>query len=181
MPDGIVDKTDELIEKIKNEFLNHTVDQPITTYIDETSEHGPPWARVTTGYKIKAKGWCKAVAIGASTGTLQAIAIPGLGGTFWLANLTLEFRYESWTRGEKWVWPGGIYVGYEWENLHPKGTVKLILGMEPQRNGRLRLECMVDADHDDRPGHFIRDRVAPHFINRIDSIIENYTGVSVET
>jgi hypothetical protein len=181
---GIVDRTQDFLNKIRNEFINHQVDQPLTTYIDDTQDVGPnfpPGAKVRTGTEIKARGWCKITSIGSTTGALQSVTVPGIGTQFWISDLVINFRYASWTHGEKWVWPGGAFVNNEWNDLHPQGSVKAILSMQPQRNGVLRLECSVDPDHNDRPGHFIRDRVAPQMISRLDFLTENFTGVSVDT
>jgi hypothetical protein len=103
------------------------------------------------------------------------------GFQFWKTypTLNLDFRYESWTHGEKRVYPGGAFVDNVWDNVYPQGTIRAVITMEPQKNNQLRLEISVDADHDDRPGHFIRDIVAPSLVNRLDWILENMTNTIV--
>ena len=41
MPE-IADKTGEFLNKLRNEFVGHQVEQPLTTYIDNTNEVDPP-------------------------------------------------------------------------------------------------------------------------------------------
>jgi hypothetical protein len=183
VPD-VVDRTQDFLNKVRNEFVGYQVEQPLTTYIDNTTEIGPNWppgSKIRTGNEIKARGWCKIETLASSTGQLQSISVPGIGAQFWLANLTVDFRYQSWTHGERWLWPQGIFVDNVWNDISPQGTIRAILTMQAMRNGVLRLECMVDPNHDDDPGHFIRDRVAPKVVARLDFLAENFTGVHVDS
>jgi hypothetical protein len=176
-------KTDELLGRVNNEFVGYQVEQPLMTYIDNTETTDLIIGSVTSGHKIMARGSCKIVSLTGHTGDIKLKIDDEDASQFWKTypTLNLEFRYESWTHGEKWIYPGGAFVDNVWDNSYPQGTIRAVLSLQPQQNGKLRLEIVVDADHDDRPGHFIRGIVAPALVNRLDWIVENMTNTSVDT
>ena len=177
-------KTDELLERLKNEFVGYQIEQPLMAYIDNTAitDLGP-FGSVTSGNKIMARGSCKISSLTGHTGEIKLKIDDDDSSQFWKTypTLNLEFRYESWTHGERWLYPGGAFVDNVWDNSYPQGTIRAVFSLQPQQNGKLRLEIAVDPDHDDRPGHFIRDRVAPLLVNKLDWIVENMTNTSVDT
>src|SRR4051812_46540504 len=107
-----VDKTDVLMGRLQNEFVGLQVEQPLTTYIDNTTDTNTPFGTITSGNQIKARGTCKIASIVSHSGVLKLKIDDEDGSETWKTypTLTIEFRYDSWTHGEKWVWPGGLFV-----------------------------------------------------------------------
>jgi hypothetical protein len=172
-------KTDELLNRVNNEFVGHQVEQPLMTYIDNTSTN----FGIRSGNRTMVRGSCKVASLSEHSGDIKLKIDDEDGTQYWKTYPTLnfEFRYESWTHGEKWIEPAGIFVDNVWDNVYPQGTIRAVITMQPQQNGKLHLEITVDADHDDNPGHFIRDIVAPQLVNRLDWILENMTNTAVDT
>lgn len=178
-----VDKTNELLDRVRNEFVGYQIEQPTVTYQDNTTTINTPLGTVRTGNQIKARGSCKVVALTGNSGAFKLKIDDEDGSQYWKTypTMVMDFHYESQTHGERWIWPGGVFSENVWDDIHPKGSIRAIVTMQPQHNGKLHLEITVDPDHDDDPGHFIRDRVAPGLINRLDWILENMTNTAVDT
>jgi hypothetical protein len=102
------------------------------TYIDNTETTDLFVDKLISGHKIMARGSCKVVSLTGYSGDIKKIDDED-GDQLWKAKppLTLDFRYESWTHGEKWVYPGGAFADNVWDNVYPQGTIRAVITMEP--------------------------------------------------
>jgi hypothetical protein len=174
----ITDMTDSAITFLKNQFVGHEVFQPLTTWEDNTKTVNLPFGSVTAGNQIKAKGSAKVTSYQSHTGNLQRVTFDNFN--IWIADLVVVFRYTSKTHGEMWYWPGGLFENNVWDDVHPQGDLVVHLTLQ-QSSGAIHLEVRVDPDHDDNPGHFIRDRVAIQTIAKLDAVLEQFTGISINS
>jgi hypothetical protein len=167
----IKDFTNEMIEHLKA-FVGHEVYQPLTVYKDETSDN----LGFKVGKELRARGSARINEYQSHTGSIKRISVQNYN--MWFADLKIVYRYTSQTTGETWGYPGGVLLDYPWGDLHPQGTIVATLQLQ-QSSGAVHLEVQVDADHDDNPGWFIRDRVVPQTIGKLDALMENFTGISI--
>lgn len=170
----MADRTDDYINHIKMHFVGHQVDQPLMTFEDNTSS--TPLGRV--GNQIKAKGWVKIEDLLHHQGSIQQIDLPVAPHVLWVADLVMVFKYKGWTHGERWVWPGGLFVDNVWDSLHPEGTVSIHLKYVPGQNGQMAVSATVNPGHPDRPNRFIAD-LARRTAGHADSLTEGFTGQAV--
>lgn len=168
----IRDFTNEMIEHLKAQFVGYEVYQPLTVYKDNTSEH---WG-VKTGTELRARGSAKVNEYQSHSGSIKRVSLQNYN--MWFADLKVVFRYTSITTGETWAYPGGIVIDYPWGELKPQGTIIATLQLQ-QSTGAVHLDVQVDNDHDDNPGYFIRDRVVPLSIGKLDALMESFTGISI--
>ncbi|TXT38610.1 MAG: hypothetical protein FD138_302 [Planctomycetota bacterium] len=170
------DLTNEAVDFMKQRLPGHEVHQPLKTFQDNTSTN---FLGVRTGNEIKAKGRAKVSNYISHSGSIKRLQAGNF--TLWITEpfLKITFKYTSQTHGERWIWPGGIFVDNVWNDVHPEGTVTAVLTMIPQQNAVLRLELTVESGNDDRPNNFIKDHVAPQLLGRIDSLLEEFTGKSI--
>jgi hypothetical protein len=156
-------------------FVGFHLDQPLTTFQDNTSSH----FGVTAGSKIMARGSVTIGVILHQDGNISKIDIPVAPFSLWAADVTMVFQYSSQTHGEKWGYPGGIFVDNEWDDLHPGGTVTLHLTFIPGHNGQLGVFVTVQPGHDDRPNNFIKG-VAQATGGQADQLIKSFTGQDID-
>ncbi|WP_342762077.1 hypothetical protein [Bacillus sp. BR3(2024)] len=170
---------DTLVEKLNSQLVNKSVEQPLMTYQDNTSRD--PITRSEVGNKIKARGSATIESFVNHEGEFEKITLPN-GQNFWYANnLKVTYKYTSSTHGERWIYPGGVFVDNVWNELHPTGTVTFIFNLEVQKNGTIGLNVTIDAGHEDRPGHFVRDHVVVHFRQNAIKAFQDYTGVEISS
>lgn len=171
------DFTQQLLAFLLNRFVNHEVHQPLMTFIDDTRDI----LGVRTGSRIMARGSARIDALLSHEGTLKRVQAAHLN--VWLTDpfLKVTFKYVGQTQGETWIEPGGIFVDHPWKNAQPAGIVTAILTLTPQRNSGLRLEVTPDAGHDDRPNNFIKDKVVPQTIGKLDALLEEFTNTIINT
>jgi hypothetical protein len=170
----MADKSTQFFQYMKDHFIGFQQDQPLMTFEDNTTSR----LGITTGDKIKAKGWVKIGEMTHSQGTIQTIDLPVPPHVLWVADLIMVFKYISFTHGERWVYPGGVFVDNVWDSLHPEGTIRLHLTYVPGGNGSMGIAVTVNPGHGDRPNRFITG-VARQTAARADSLIEQFTGQTV--
>lgn len=172
--------TNEVISFLKERLPGFEVHQPMTTFEDNTNKDllGNKY-----GNRVMAKGYAKVLGFSAATGSVKTVRIPSSDLNLWITDpfLKFTFAFTSQTRGERWIEPGGILTDILWGDVHPEGSVTAVLTMAPQKNATLRMEISVDTGNDDRPNRFIKERVAPLLIGRIDTLLEEFTGTSITT
>lgn len=171
------DFTDRVIEFLKERFPGYEVHQPLTTFINNTTER----LGVKFGDEIKARGSVRVGDFDRHEGTLKRIQVQS--HTFWFTEpyLKISFHYTSKTSAERWLWPGGLIVDHPWGNSQPEGILSGTLHMVPQEGAVLHLGATAKGGHDDRPNNFIADRVAPQTLGKLDALLEEFTGISIRT
>jgi hypothetical protein len=66
-----------------------------------------------------------------------------------------------------------------WGSVDSAGTIKANLKIQPQSNGVLILEILIDPDADDRPGNLVKDYIAPLFRDAVDNTLEQFTNLQI--
>jgi hypothetical protein len=174
----MADVTNDLVSFLKQRLIGYDVHQPLKT-IDRDVTSVPFGGEV--GSEIKARGSAEITEFVGHIGTLAKIEVGNY--RIWATDPHFIFtlRYRGSTGSERRTVPGGAVIDKPWGDIHPKGSLKATLFMRPQHNAELKLEVDVDADHNDRPGHFVRDHVVRKVIDKIDGLLEEFTGVSVNS
>lgn len=160
MPENV---TEHLIEHLKRHFVGNRVKQPLMTFIDQRNDLG-------IGNKIMARGEATITEFLSHDGIIEKESI--FNGSAYRADLKLTFKYAGQTHGERWLYPGGVFVDNVWDSLHPTGEIKFHIRADQSSNWTVSITNMTfGAIHEDRPNRFVRDHVASKFINVITPLI----------
>jgi hypothetical protein len=175
--DFVEDYTTQVIEFLKSRFPGHEVFQPLSTWQDNTRED----LGVKTGNEIKAKGTSRIGDFVSAEGAFKRIDVANF--TLWVTepHLKFTFRFKSDTHGEKWMWPGGLFAENVWDSVHPEGTITGVLRMIPTKNAVLRLEISVDPGNADAPNDFVKNRVVPLHLGKLDALLEEFTAKDIDS
>jgi hypothetical protein len=168
------DRTADFFKFMKDHFVGFSRDQPLTVFQDNTSSN----YGVTAGNKIMAKGSVTIGDVIHQDGNISVIDIPVAPFHLWAADVVMVFSYSSQTHGEKWLYPGGIFVDNVWDNLHPGGTISLHLTFVPGGNGQLGVAVTVNPGNPDDPNNFIKGLVLGTG-QQADQLINSFTGQNV--
>lgn len=114
------------------------------------------------GDVIIAKGRVKASHRTRDEGRLVLLDMPIIhgitkGGTFLLGKVKMDFRYEGETTADKYIHPGHVWVESPWDELHPKGTIHIVIESNYGTNVKINVYFTADEDWKDRPGQFARE------------------------
>ena len=174
MERGLIEEdfTNQIIDFIKTRFVGHEVYRGLTTIDRNVNGLG-------IGTELKARGSAKITDFSSFEGSVKRIQVSNY--IFWIADpfFKTTYRYQGQTSAELWTVPGGAIVDHPWGDVHPRGTIISTLVMKLQEQITLHLEYQVDPEHDDRPGHFLRDYVVPLTTDKLELIIEEFTGSPV--
>ncbi|PPK77492.1 hypothetical protein BXY41_11630 [Lacrimispora xylanisolvens] len=166
--------TKEFVDFMNSKILNASVKKDLTTYKENLDRFG-------NGNKIMAKGEGHIEKFVANNGYVKKILIENKY-YLWYFDLDISYQYTSTTHGEYWACALGkcTFLNNEWGSVHPKGIMKARFVAEPSKNLQVKLEIQVDPDHNDNPGHFVRDRVIPLFREQVMNAAEEFTGLIIE-
>jgi hypothetical protein len=170
----VANRTNAFIDYVNSRVVGRRVDQGYMTFIDHVREG--------VGYKIDATGDATIHTCTASEGHAEKLEVPGRPEfNIWDCNLKFTYRYNSNTKGNKQIFAFGGMTGehVEWGNLSPEGTVMVTYISIPGDQARITFQFLVDADHEDNPGHFIRDHVVTHFKSLFIQFGQEFTGTTI--
>lgn len=171
----MADRTNEFIQFVNSRVVGRTVSQGFMTFKDQRDRFG-------NGYKIDADGEATIHTCTGTEGKAEKLDIAGHPEyNVWHCDLKLTYRYKSTTHGNKQIYALGKMTGEhpEWKSLHPNGTIIVSYISLPGDQLRITVQFFVDADHDDNPGHFVRDHVVTHFRSLFKQFGQEFTGTSI--
>jgi hypothetical protein len=173
----IEDKTGEVTTYLQQRLVGYPVNRGLTTF-DEDTTPVPFGGRV--GTEDKARGSAEITSLDLASGAFQRFdaQVPGVS-ILWIGDIIFTIRYKANSHGERWTVPLGAVVDNIWGSVDSAGTIKANLKIQPQTNGVLILEILVDPDADDRPGNFVKDYIAPLFRDAIDNTLEQFTNIQI--
>jgi hypothetical protein len=173
------DITNDVVKHLKKHFVGHSVsDGP--TVIKRHRPTDPVFHTPLPGWEDRAKGSAKIESLSQVDGKILRINIPEMDLSFVTADIKMVFVYSGQTSCDRISAPGGLVVDHPWKSLHPKGTIKLHLRLEKQKNGKLTSNIFVNENHGDRPNAYIRDHLARRLATKGGDILQDYLGVQID-
>jgi len=171
------DITDDIVK-----FMN-------TQFVGKEASSSQTWDYTSAGFgeKVRGSGTAKVVEAVSHTGRVRHVFYQSEGEI--LSNhvktddLSFTYRYDGYSIGRTYAYPGGSFIGHKWGWTYPKGTIVAKVYANPGRGYRVELTYNVITDGDSRAQE-VTGKAAYElrhvFAERLASYLTGVLGSSVQ-